>query len=315
MDVSDLDAVMNILCAGDGLIPPKAVARALSIPASTLEERVARLQALGVPITRRVDGALALDYGDRLQGAVIAAGLADLARPPQVEVRRVCESTNRLAAHGNPPRLCLAELQTRGHGRRGSAWTQPFASGLALSYAVVASMQRLDGLAVALAVSAVEALETSGYRGLRLKWPNDLYLGEAKMGGLMVQAEGGASPRLVIGLGINVHAAPMVGGRATAALDEAVGPRMTRNALAIALTHALSEGLERFRSEGFAAFAPRYRRIDLLAGRRVRMHTPEGDVAGVVRGVGEIGEIAIETPAGLCHFAAGEVSLGACPVA
>ena len=313
MDAGDLDAVLEILSGEDRAVPLETVARALAIPESTLEGWVLRLQSLGVPITRRTGDFLNLEYADRLEAAVIVAGLADMAPPPRVEVRRVCESTNKLAAQGRLPGLCLAELQTQGHGRRGSAWTQPFASGLALSYAVAPPLQRLDGLAVALAVAAVEGLEARGYAGLRLKWPNDLYLGEAKVGGLMVQAEGGASPRLVIGLGINVHAAPRVAGRATAALDEAAGPRMTRNALAVELVHALAGGLERFRCEGFAAFAPRYRRIDLLAGRHVRLRTQEGDVAGVVRGVGDIGDIAIETSAGLCHYAAGEVSLGACP--
>ncbi len=311
VDAAELDRVLDLLAASPRPLPRAAAGRLLTLPARGLERLLQRLRALHVPVGENPEG-LYIECGDLLDARAITAALADMPAPPRVEVWRLCESTNRLAAKGDPPGLYLAELQTDGHGRRGSAWRQSFASGIALSYGVRATLERFDGLAVALAVAAVEALEALGYAGVRLKWPNDLYFRDAKLGGLMVQAEGGRDPRLVVGLGLNVHASPRLDDRPTAALDDMALPGVTRNTLAAALARALSEGLERFARQGFAGFADAYRRLDILAGRNVRLATAEGPVDGVVRGVGAVGEIAIETPAGLCHYAAGEVSVGAC---
>ncbi len=311
MDVAESERLLDLLIASSRPLPREAIGRVLALSPQALEKQLVHLRALKVPVDENAHG-LFVDCTDTLDARAIAAALKDMKSAPHVEVWRLCESTNQLAANGTLPGLYLAELQTSGHGRHGSAWHQAFASGLALSYGVRAILQRFDGLSVALAVSVVGALENLGYAGIRLKWPNDLYFREAKLGGLMVQAEGGRTPRLVIGLGLNVHEAPVLKDRATAALDQVALPGMTRNTLAAVVVQALSEGLERFARQGFEGFAAEYRRLDLLSGRTVRLATPAGLVNGVVRGVGAVGEIAIETPSGLCHYAAGEVSLGAC---
>lgn len=311
VDVAELDRLLDLLIGSPRPLARAALGRLLSVSPSGMGRRLEQLRALNVPVGEGRDGVF-VDCADTLDARAIAAGLADMPTPPHVEMRRLCESTNRLAASGETPGLYLAELQMGGHGRRGSAWRQAFASGIALSCAVRMPLQRFDGLAVALAVAVVGALEALGYAGIRLKWPNDLYFHDAKLGGLMVQAEGGRSPRLVVGLGLNVHEAPRLEERATAALDQVALPGLTRNALATGLARALSKGLDKFARQGFSGFAEEYHRLDILAGRAVRLVTAEGPVDGVVRGVGEVGELAIETPAGLCHYAAGEVSLGAC---
>lgn len=311
VDVTDSERLLDLLIASPRPLSRETLGRLLALSPQALKEQLAKLQALEVSVGESPQG-LFVDCADTLDAREIAAALGDMPVAPHVEVWRLCESTNQLAAGGKLPGLYLAELQTSGRGRRGSAWHQAFASGLALSYAVRSKLERFDGLAVALAVTTVGALERLGYAGIRLKWPNDLYFGEAKLGGLMVQAEGGRTPRLVIGLGLNVHEAPVLEDRSTVALDQVADSGVTRTALAAFLARALSEGLERFARRGFAGFADEYRRLDLLAGRTVRLATPGGAVNGVVRGVGAVGEIAIETPSGLCHYAAGEVSLGAC---
>ena len=311
VDVAESERLLDLLAASQRPMPHAAIERLLALGPEDLERQLARLRAFGVPVAENARG-LVIDCADLLDARAIAAELRGMPAAPRVEVWRLCESTNHLAANGVLPGLYLAELQTGGRGRRGSAWHQSFASGLALSFAVPAALRRLDGLAVALAVAVVCALEGLGYAGIRLKWPNDLYFGEAKLGGLMVQAEGGPAPRLVIGLGLNVHSAPDLEDRPTAALDQVAIPGVSRNSLAAAVVRALSEGLERFARHGFAEFSAAYRRLDLLAGRTVNLATPGGLVNGVVRGVGSVGDLAIETASGLCHYAAGEVSLGSC---
>ena len=188
--------------------------------------------------------------GMPFEAATIAAGLADLNTPPAVELHRICESTNVIAGRGQGSSLCLAEIQTAGRGRRGRAWVQPFASGLALSYGLPLRVARVDGLAIAMAVAVVEGLAACGFSGIGLKWPNDVYACGAKLGGVMVEIAGGREPRLVVGVGVNVHVAPALDGRATVALV-ALASLPSRNVLAIEIARALVFALLEFERAGF----------------------------------------------------------------
>lgn len=309
MDAAELDALAELLIQAPKPPGPEEAARRLGIEPSALAVRVSALEGLGAPV-REEAGMLRLACPDLLDEDAIRAGLADLDPLPDVEVRRVCESTNARAAGGHGPRLCLAEVQTAGRGRRGNAWIQPFAGGLALSYGAPLRAQRLDGLAIAMAVAAAQALAGCGFGdAVGLKWPNDLYACGRKLGGVMVEAAGSPGPRVVVGLGLNVHAAPALQGRAAAALAE-LAPVPSRSLLAIAIVRALAGALSRFEGEGFAPFAAAFARLDVLAGRPVNLHGGTGTISGVACGVGPLGELMVETPSGVCRYTAGEVSLG-----
>ena len=139
---------------------------------------------------------------------------AALVRPGSfvTDLRVVAEtgSTNddvaALARAGAPEGTVLvAEAQTSGRGRLGRSWTSPPRAGLLFSVLLRPSVPMarrtwiplLTGLAVQRAVARLGAVET------RLKWPNDLLLGDdlAKAGGILAQAEGAA---VVVGIGLNV---------------------------------------------------------------------------------------------------------------
>jgi len=167
----------------------------------------------------------------------------------------------------------------------------------------------VEGLAIAMAVTTVQALAACGFTDIGLKWPNDLYARGGKLGGVMVEAAGGCEPCLVIGIGLNVHAAPTLDDRATVALAD-LGLVPSRNALAIGITHALVLALSRFEREGFEPFEALFAQVDVLAGRPVYLANGDDTIFGIARGVGSRGEIVVETAAGVCRYAAGEVSLG-----
>lgn len=309
MDAAELDALAELLVRAPEPTDRDEAARRLGIGHAELAARLSALADLGAPLHEDARG-LRLDCPDLLDAAVIGAGLSDLPVPAEVEVRRVCESTNALAGAGPMPRLCLAEVQTAGRGRRGNAWKQPFGGGLALSYGASLPPRRLDGLAIAMAVATAQGLAGCGFgAALGLKWPNDLYASGAKLGGVMVEAAGGRQPRVVVGLGLNVHAAPVLGGRPAAALS-GLGPVPVRNELAIAVVRALAAALCRFEREGFAPFAADFARLDVLAGRPVDLAAGARTISGVARGVGPLGELVVETPGGVRCCTAGEVSLG-----
>jgi BirA family biotin operon repressor/biotin-[acetyl-CoA-carboxylase] ligase len=106
----------------------------------------------------------------------------------------------------------LADAQTEGRGRLGNAWISPPGAGLWMS-AALPPPDLLPGLVLQRAMAAV--IGVLGLEGLGLKWPNDLVGrrggGLVKLGGILGERTG---PRLILGLGINLRAAPDLPDRA-----------------------------------------------------------------------------------------------------
>lgn len=107
------------------------------------------------------------------------------------------------AAHGYAVR---ALRQTAGRGQRGHGWTSP-EGGLYLSMVLRPGVPQhlMTGLPAACGLGTLRALEGFGFEGIRLKWPNDLVAGDAKLAGLLAEA-GWASGGVyaVLGIGVNL---------------------------------------------------------------------------------------------------------------
>src|SRR5919204_3998270 len=138
---------------------------------------------------------------DRLEASAIAL--------PGIEVRVLerCTSTNELAlAAGKPDMLLAAEQQPAGRGRRGRRWHA--APGTAVTFSLARLVRRppreLPGLALVAGVGAARALRALGAARTALKWPNDLVIDGAKLGGILVETRTHEVGTLaVIGIGIN----------------------------------------------------------------------------------------------------------------
>lgn len=127
--------------------------------------------------------------------------------------RRATRSTNDdavlLRAAGVPARtVVLADEQQAGRGREGRAFASP-PGGLYCSLLLAARAPDLPGpLVAAVALAVADALEACGARDVALKWPNDLWLGGRKVGGILLEGPGGPAGLVVAGIGLNVEAVP-----------------------------------------------------------------------------------------------------------
>ena len=225
-----------------------------------------------------------------------------------------CGSTNTEAlAHlreGGGPLLLSAARQTAGRGRLGRAWQSDDA---ALTFSIALPLPAeldLSGLSLAVGCTVADVLDPAGER-IRLKWPNDLFLDGAKLGGILIETVPLASGQrgVVIGIGLNLEPLPegadrsafASGHAALQALDTAATATGTLDRLAPALRGMLAD----FETLGFGPWQPAFARRDLAAGRRVQV----GGQSGTARGVSAHGELLLETPAGLLPCSGGELSL------
>ncbi len=212
------------------------------------------------------------------------------------------------------PLLLAAEEQTAGRGRAGRSWLAAPGDSLCFSIAwpFRGPVARLAGLPLAVGVALADALRSRGHP-VTLKWPNDLLLDGAKLGGILVETGSSRSDAstlwAVIGVGLNVHANR---GR-DEAIDAdvaALGTDIDRNALLALLADALADALAQFDADGLAPFADRWQRWHAFAGLPVVMlEQGQPRQQGIARGIDAQGCLLLETGEGLVAVAAGDVSL------
>lgn len=248
------------------------------------------------------------------------------ARMASLEVRGSVDSTNaellrRPIPEGGLAAVLLADGQHAGRGRRGKHWASPPGGNLYLSLAraFAGGLRRLEGLSLVAGVAAVEALRALGYQEVALKWPNDLVVprggGLHKLGGLLVEGGGSAAgaARAVVGLGLNVRMPTS----AAAAIDQpwcdlaGLGGRAPgRSELAAAVLAHWVPALDLLDREGFAAFLPRFRALDVLEGREVALRLEDRVLAGTCRGFASSGALRVRLEDGSERlFHSGEVSV------
>ena len=104
--------------------------------------------------------------------------------------------------------LVVADGQTNGKGRQGKSFFSPHDSGLYFSLAIDTDSPAFDftGVTCAVAVAVSRAILKVAETETKIKWVNDLYLGDRKVCGILVQAvsENGRIRKLIIGVGINI---------------------------------------------------------------------------------------------------------------
>ena len=216
-------------------------------------------------------------------------------------------------------KICFAEMQTSGRGRRGRTWVSPFAKNLYFSvlWPFSQGIAAIQGLSLAVGLAVHRAMVELGVQNSGLKWPNDIladYQGKkAKLGGILIELTGDVSDacQVVIGVGLNLD----VRIQDQAHIDQAavgvkqLGVNVDRNAVAAVVVKHLVLVLEAFTQSGFAPLKDEWSLADAYKGESAKLILPSSEIHGRCAGVNEKGELALETDKGVQWFNAGEVSL------
>ena len=314
-------------CLADGHYHSgEALGALLGVSRAAVWKRLQKLAPLGLEVESvrgkgyRLPGGLSL-----LDVPAIREAMAEAGGDPaslDLHLHDVTGSTNAealaVAREGLvQPLAVLAEYQTAGRGRRGRPWLSPYGGNLYLSLAAPFSggAAALDGLSLVVGVAVADTLAAAGLgQRVQLKWPNDIWVGGRKLGGILVELAGDMDGICipVIGVGINGNMPPVAG----AAIDQPwtdltreLGQAPARSRLAGRLLAGLQQALASFRVEGFAPFRPRWQAYDCCAGQPVSVVLGERRVDGLARGVSEQGALLLEVDGVLERFHGGEVSM------
>lgn len=236
-----------------------------------------------------------------------------------VSVLPVIDSTNQFLLDRLPNLssgdACIAEYQQAGRGRRGRKWFSPFGANLYLSmyWRLEQGPAAAIGLSLVIGIVMAEVLHELGADRVRVKWPNDLYLQDRKLAGILVELTGktGDAAQIVIGAGINLAMRRVeedVVNQGWINLQEA-GIKIDRNQLAVRLINELRQALMTFEQEGLASFLNRWEKLDNFIHRPVKLIIGEKEIAGISRGIDEQGALLLEQDGVIKPWIGGEISL------
>jgi BirA family biotin operon repressor/biotin-[acetyl-CoA-carboxylase] ligase len=231
-----------------------------------------------------------------------------------VTLLRECGSTQdvvRVAAGAGAAEgfVAVTDHQTDGRGRRGRTWADEPGQSLMFSLLLrpTAPTEALAPLALVIGIGLAEALPVSA----RLRWPNDIVVGGAKVAGILTELETpvGGDRYVIAGVGINANtpreALPPTDRLPATSLLVETGQQQDRLALLHAVTEGITAAYRTWEEGGFEALLGRFAALDDLAGHDIALQLGAETVAGRAAGVDGAGRLLLELPGG------GERRLGA----
>lgn len=209
------------------------------------------------------------------------------------------------------PLWITARRQSEGRGRRGRPWASPpgnlYATLLLTAPSPPAQAPQLSFVAALALHDAVGECAPQLGPLLKLKWPNDLLLGGAKLAGILI--EGDSEPVFAVAIGIGVNCASHPAGTDLQATDLAaagalVAPERLFSALAAAIERRLAQWR---RGEGFAAVRADWLKRAAGLGQPIKVRLPEREMSGRFEGLDADGRLLLAGPDGVSTVGAGEV--------
>lgn len=266
-------------------IPLTALAEHCGITTESLRTRLHTLEAAGFSFTTHpVDGITLAHSPDHLIGDNVLSLIPQDRCPASITVYHSTRSTNDLAHHASTtnirtPAVFIAEQQTAGRGRNGRTWESKPGLGLWMSLLLrPSSPQTLwHRIPTAAATLIASALRSTLQLPIQIKWPNDLWLGHAKLGGLIVETgTAPTGPFAVLGIGLNILHSPNDFPpelRTTATSLQAHLPSipLQRNHIAANLLNALADLDSSLADQPFQPLLEQTRSLSCVLGRPIEL--------------------------------------------
>lgn len=300
--------------AGVDGVSGEVLATRLGCSRAAVHRHVDALRRSGV----EVEG---LHGGYRLgEGAdpIIPARIAPRLRPPlqgPVRWHAATGSTNddaiAEARAGAPEGLVIgADHQDAGRGRRGRRWVAAPGDAILVSVLLRPRVAPVDAgfLPIVVAVAVADALGP----GARIKWPNDVLIGDRKVVGILCEmsADQEHVAWAVVGVGVNVAAAPDLDDARwrAGALDDAGTRGRPRADVLVDLLNALGDRYSRWIADGPDTVLAEFTRRDALAGRYVEASVGREVVTGVCVGLDALGRLLVRDGDRTRALGSGEVT-------
>ena len=282
------------------------LAAALKIDEATVAGHLQQLEQDGLPLRH------AGDLGFRLLEEITPIDAGDLVEElekaafpyaGQVELLDTVDSTSDWLSrqqsggadiHG---KACITEFQSAGRGRRGRNWQgSPYCHLMfSMGWRFQKEAVEMTGLSLSVGVAVADSLRSLSGAPVGLKWPNDLWCCDHKLGGILVDLNTASKPdtQAIVGIGINLHEPGLErfdpGQPVTDLSSNVQGELPSRTSIIAVVMTAVARSLDRFGRHQFGCDRERFNALDVFSGRRVRANSGETSLEGMGQGVDELG--------------------------
>lgn len=208
------------------------------------------------------------------------------------------------------PRLVLTDQQTAGRGRRGRTWLssdQTLTFSLALDSPLDSKRINLISLAVGVGVARCLEYDFAPLQ-VRLKWPNDVYVGGGKVAGILLETAGAPGRRVIVGVGFNVGSPPELKNSLHVApvcsLNQATGRSLTRYDCFASLVQHVMASLNQTED-----VVKEFRRRCMLTNHSIQFLHHGVEQQGLCLGIDDQGELIVDLETETVTVRSGEVQL------
>ncbi len=291
--------------------------RYLSLSESQLQQQIHALIELGIEI-KTTSSHYQLKQPLDLLNKVQILALIPQSIKTQIdffEIYPLIDSTNTFLLTRDATlkiQICMAEMQTKGRGRRGRTWFSPYASNLYLSVLKQfnLTMNEVAGLSILSALSLLKVLRKYGIEA-GVKWPNDIYYQDKKIAGILLEvaAQSKEKVNVIIGIGLNINMPKIAQQKIDQAWNDLSQQKIKRNLLAADILIQLIQMLEQYQQEKLDKLYLEWQHFDIWLNKRVILHFAKQQIEGICRGINNKGALCLEVSGKIKTFQVGEVSL------
>jgi BirA family biotin operon repressor/biotin-[acetyl-CoA-carboxylase] ligase len=162
----------------------------------------------------------------------------------------------------------LAAMQTNGKGRQGRTWVSVKGNILlSLYWPFKGNLEKLYGLSIVVGIAIARVLKANGLSDIQLKWPNDIYWQERKMGGILIETKQNNNGVIdtIIGIGLNIvdmqnYASEI--NQKIVSLENALQRKIYINQIVAQILIELNSSLQHFEDKGFEPFVEEWKSLD-----------------------------------------------------
>lgn len=315
--MSDLNKLITLLSDATPQ-SGESIGKKLGVSRAAVWKQIKQIEEMGLTVISKTGQGYQLSEAiELLDASAIASNAQGNLSTQQICILGSTISTNdycqKQANHGE---WVFAEHQTGGRGRRGKAWHSPYGSNLymSLKWHFDTAQASLEGLSLVIGLAIARSFQSLNLSNIGLKWPNDVYIDNEKVSGILIDIQGDLAGlcELTIGIGVNIHMQKDQGttiDQPWTSLIQSHSVPISRNQVAGLICANVQELLHKFTADGLPAFQDEWQTYDYLAGQSVTLNLGARQISGTAVGIDDGGALVIETKEGRQTYAGGEVSV------
>lgn len=312
------EEILDILKKKQGYATAEELCRNGRLSRQVLWKKIHELRVLGYDIASVPHlGYQLLSVPDRLFPSEVGRALGTRVIGRSIRyydhVSSTMDTALRLARDNAPDgTVVVAEGQSKGRGRFGRSWVSPKYKGIYFSIILKprTAISQAPAVTLMAAVCVCSALENVCGLDARIKWPNDIFIDERKLGGILteLQAENERIVSIIVGIGLNVNSDKRSPAEGAAVVSEFTRAHVNRASLLRGILEQFDEYYSVFKRNESGSILEAWKRYSLTLGRRVKIDSQKGRLEGVAVDIDADGGLILRLDSGFIEkITAGDV--------